>query len=100
MSCTPSQLSVISGHTLKHGPQITWMQDNPSHGGFRMRIQNLKKQVEDRLEVLLEEGEDVPPNLLAAMKHALLGGGKRFRPLLFILTVPQGDHQEAALDIG
>lgn len=99
MSCTPSQLSVICGDTLKHATQITWMQNNPSHEGFRLRIQNLKSQVEDRLEVLLEEGGDVPPNLLAAMKHALLGGGKRFRPLLFILTVPERDH-EAALDTG
>ncbi|MFN7024491.1 MAG: polyprenyl synthetase family protein [Pseudorhizobium sp.] len=76
------------------------MQNNPSHEAFRLRIQDLRRQVEDRLEVLLEDGGDAPPHLLAAMKHALLGGGKRFRPLLFILTVPQGDHQEAALDIG
>lgn len=100
MSCTPSQLSVIRGDTLKPAPQISWMQNNPSHKGFRLRIQNIRRQVEDRLEVLLEDGGNAPPNLLAAMKHALLGGGKRFRPLLFILTVPQGSHQDAALDIG
>lgn len=100
MSCTPSQISVLRGDTLKPAAQISWMQNNPSHEGFRLRIQNLRRQVEDRLEVLLEDGHDAPPHLLAAMRHALLGGGKRFRPLLFILTVPQGDHQEAALDIG
>lgn len=100
MSCTRSQLSVISGDTLEPAPQISWMQKNTSHEAFRLRIQNLKRQVENRLELLLEDGAVAPPKLVAAMRHALLGGGKRFRPLLFILTVPQGDHQEAALDIG
>lgn len=100
MSCTRSQLSVICGDTLEPAPQISWMQKNTSHEAFRLRIQNLKRQVENRLEFLLEDGAVAPPNLVAAMRHALLGGGKRFRPLLFILTVPQGDHQEAALDIG
>jgi len=100
MSCTLSQLSVICGDTLEPALQISWMQNNTSQEPFRLRIQNLKTRVEDRLESLLESGGYTPPNLLAAMRHALLGGGKRFRPLLFILTVPQGDHQEAALDIG
>ena len=100
MSCTLSQLSVIYKDTLEPALQISWMHNNTSQERFRLRIQNLKSQVEERLEALLEDGGYAPPNLLAAMKHALLGGGKRFRPLLFILTVPQGDHQKAALDIG
>ncbi len=100
MSCTLSQLSVIYKDTLEPALQISWMHNNTSQERFRLRIQNLKSQVEERLEALLEDGGYAPPNLLAAMRHALLGGGKRFRPLLFILTVPQGDHQKAALDIG
>ncbi|MCJ8521728.1 geranylgeranyl diphosphate synthase type II [Pseudorhizobium tarimense] len=99
MSCTLSQLSVIRGDTLKPAPQINWMQDKTSHDAFR-RIQTLLRQVEDRLEALLEDGGETPPKLLSAMKHALLGGGKRFRPLLFILTVPKGVYEEAALEIG
>ncbi|CAD7050137.1 polyprenyl synthetase family protein [Pseudorhizobium halotolerans] len=100
MSCTLSQLSVASQDTLKPSLQISWLRNNTSREAHGLRIQNLKSQVEERLEALLEDGGYAPPNLLAAMRHALLSGGKRFRPLLFILTVPQGDDRKAALDIG
>ncbi|WP_281979037.1 polyprenyl synthetase family protein [Pseudorhizobium flavum] len=100
MSCTLSQLSVASQDTFKPALQISWLKNNSSREALGLRIQNLKSQVEERLEALLEDGGYAPPNLLAAMRHALLSGGKRFRPLLFILTVPQGDDRKAALDIG
>jgi geranylgeranyl diphosphate synthase type II len=100
MSCTRTQLSVTLDEAKEPELQISWMQKNPLQEDFRLKVQNLKARVEDRLDLLLEGSEYTPPNLLAAMRHALLGGGKRFRPLLFILTMPQGDHQEAAIDIG
>ena len=63
-------------------------------------IEGMKSEIESRLHVLLETGEYSPPRLSAAMQHALLGGGKRFRPLLFVLTTRQSDRVSAAIDIG
>jgi geranylgeranyl diphosphate synthase type II len=100
MSCSLTQFSVTLDEAKEPELQISWMQKNPLHEDFRLKIQNLKAKVEDRLDLLLEGSEYTPPTLLAAMRHALLGGGKRFRPLLFILTMPEGKHQEAAVDIG
>ena len=37
---------------------------------------------ERELEHLLDTLGEAPPRLVAAMRHACLGGGKRFRPLL------------------
>ncbi|MFP5077998.1 polyprenyl synthetase family protein [Rhizobium sp. YIM 134829] len=65
-----------------------------------MTLQLLKSDIEKRLEALLESTDYTPPNLAAAMRHAMLSGGKRFRPLLFVLTVPQLNHRKAAIDIG
>lgn len=53
---------------------------------FEARLGELARLVENRLAVLL--GQDAlgttPPVLGAAMRHAVLGGGKRFRPFLAI----------------
>jgi geranylgeranyl diphosphate synthase type II len=42
--------------------------------------------VEDALRRALVLGNDCPPSLAEAMAYSLLGGGKRLRPLLVILT--------------
>lgn len=52
---------------------------------FVQRLSTLAKLIENRLEELLSEyGPDRATRLGAAMHHALLAGGKRFRPLLVI----------------
>jgi geranylgeranyl diphosphate synthase type II len=58
-----------------------------------------RARVDARLAALLTGG---PPALLDAMRYALLGGGKRFRPILCLWThdMLQGDEHEAALDVG
>ncbi|MCF6370341.1 polyprenyl synthetase family protein [Rhizobium halophilum] len=76
------------------------MQKNSPQDSLRLTLADLKARIDDRLQVLLESGGYAPPNLIAAMRHALLGGGKRFRPLLFVLTVRRRDQLQASIDIG
>ena len=58
--------------------------------------------VEQRLKAIIASqrlGGHAPERLIAAMEHALLGGGKRFRPLLVIETVKLlGGPADLALD--
>lgn len=61
----------------------------PSISTFTERLVEAAKIVEASLEALLSDnpahGEIVrPPRLMAAMRHAALGGGKRLRPFLTI----------------
>jgi farnesyl diphosphate synthase len=55
---------------------------------FTQRLACNAAKVEQRLAALLEDGKHgsppVPERLHAAMRHAVLGGGKRFRPFLVI----------------
>ena len=51
---------------------------------FPDRLSKAARLVEDRLAVLLAAGGGVPDRLRAAMRHAVLGGGKRFRPFLVL----------------
>ena len=58
---------------------------------FTVRLQAVASAVEGTLETLLSDavrpGEFArPPRLLAAMRHAVLGGGKRLRPFLTVET--------------
>jgi len=56
--------------------------------------------VEDRLNALLGRRESAPARLGAAMRHAVLGGGKRFRPFLVLESAALfgiGAHE--ALDV-
>jgi geranylgeranyl diphosphate synthase type II len=76
------------------------MQKNSPQDSLRLTLADLKARIDDRLQFLLESGGYAPPNLIAAMRHALLGGGKRFRPLLFVLTVRRRDQLQASIDIG
>lgn len=53
---------------------------------FEERLAAAAKAVEQRLAAILAEpsGGAIPARLAAAMRHAVLGGGKRFRPFLVI----------------
>jgi len=60
---------------------------------FARRLAESAESLEPVLAGLVDRLEDAspadgaPPRLLAAMRHALLGGGKRFRPFLLMETV-------------
>ncbi|MBM6580125.1 polyprenyl synthetase family protein [Microvirga sp. BT689] len=63
----------------------------PSTPSFTTRLSDAARIVEAGLEALLSDnaapGEIArPPRLMAAMRHAALGGGKRLRPFLTIET--------------
>jgi farnesyl diphosphate synthase len=68
---------------------------------FEQRLSSYAQAVEARLSALLArvESDGAPPRLVAAMRHATLGGGKRFRPFLLIETARLlGRPVAAALD--
>lgn len=61
----------------------------PSTSTFTTRLSDAARIVEASLEALLSDnaapGELArPPRLMAAMRHAVLGGGKRLRPFLIL----------------
>lgn len=78
----------------------------PSIHSFPIRLTEVAKDVETVLEALLSDeagpGEIArPPRLLAAMRHAVLGGGKRLRPFLTIEAARLfGAQDERALRTG
>lgn len=69
---------------------------------FTQRLEQAARLVEARLATLLDElagPEATSARLAAAMRHAVLGGGKRFRPFLVIESARLFDLPvEAALD--
>src|SRR5215217_3004709 len=63
----------------------------PSTSSFSMRLATVAQDVETTLQALLSDasrsGEIARPSrLMAAMRHAALGGGKRLRPFLTVET--------------
>ncbi len=50
--------------------------------GFRARVPDYRKRVDDCLERRLPGADCFPQELHRAMRYAVLGGGKRMRPLL------------------
>lgn len=52
--------------------------------GFEDRLRKDVAAVTTYLEGVLSDDPDTPPRLVAAMRHAVLGSGKRFRPFLVI----------------
>ncbi|MFM9941347.1 MAG: polyprenyl synthetase family protein [Hyphomicrobiaceae bacterium] len=69
---------------------------------FEERLTAAARDVEQRLAALLaaRQGEPIPERLRAAMRHAVLGGGKRFRPFLVLESAALfGGAREAALDV-
>ncbi|MGD9801872.1 MAG: polyprenyl synthetase family protein [Hyphomicrobiaceae bacterium] len=72
--------------------------------GFAARLSDTARHVEQRLTLHLDRigAAGTPPRLLSAMRHALLAGGKRFRPFLVLETarVLGGPKAvEAAMDV-
>lgn len=64
---------------------------------FSQKLRRNGELVEDQLEKLLSEPHmkrDVPERLLAAMRHAALGGGKRLRPFLVLESAALFDVPE------
>lgn len=55
---------------------------------FTQSLSNCAAAVEARLKELVggDAAQGVPPRLAAAMRHAVLGGGKRIRPFLVVET--------------
>lgn len=69
---------------------------------FAQKLSHAARATQERLIWLLDDlagPKRSSPRLVAAMRHALLGGGKRFRPFLLIETAGLwGMSPEAALD--
>ncbi|HEX4892090.1 MAG TPA: farnesyl diphosphate synthase, partial [Hyphomicrobiaceae bacterium] len=68
---------------------------------FEARLALAAGRVEARLEAILDEqAAATPGRLMAAMRHAVLGGGKRFRPFLVLETAELlGGPGEAAANV-
>jgi len=59
------------------------------------------KEVEIKLEELMEFNQEISSQLTEAMKYTLLSGGKRIRPILSLLTTELfGGNYQAALGAG
>lgn len=67
---------------------------------FVQRLEASAQRIEDHLKVLLDEsGASAEGRLAGAMRHAVLAGGKRFRPFLVIESAALfGAEQRAALN--
>lgn len=71
-------------------------------GRFEARLADTARLVEARLEQHLAatDAAGTPPRLGLAMRHAVLGGGKRFRPFLVLeFARITGGKQDLALDV-
>jgi geranylgeranyl diphosphate synthase type II len=77
-----------------------WLQSLGGQEFVAQTAGKLRSRIDDRLRTLLDSDEYAPPQLLSAMSHALLGGGKRFRPLIFVMMVSREDCLDASIDIG
>jgi farnesyl diphosphate synthase len=63
---------------------------------FAVWAQERQRRIEEVLDRTLAGREGAPARLLEAMRHAVLGGGKRMRPLL---TYAAGELAEASPDV-
>ncbi|MFO1172909.1 MAG: farnesyl diphosphate synthase [Hyphomicrobiaceae bacterium] len=69
---------------------------------FETHLTASQQHIESHLARLIADlGPEVPTRLASAMRHGVLGGGKRFRPFLTIATAKLfGQPAAAALDAG
>ncbi|HUS97490.1 MAG TPA: farnesyl diphosphate synthase [Hyphomicrobiaceae bacterium] len=78
----PSQTIMPSVvHTASHDPELTLNDDRQT---FEARLAEHVASVERALDAILKQEPETPLRLREAMAHAVLGGGKRFRPFLVI----------------
>lgn len=82
------------------------MVSQPPEQDFARRVRQLRERVDARLERVLSGGGEVPERLAAAMRYAVLGPGKRIRPLLsyasgelFGLAVERVDAAAVAVEL-
>jgi farnesyl diphosphate synthase len=65
---------------------------------FADRLTSAARLTEARLQSILDDAA-APPRLAAALRHGVLGGGKRFRPFLVLESARLlGGAEEAAID--
>ncbi len=76
-------------------PWISSCPMNPSLGEF---ISHYQARIEAKLAQLLDNIDSHNTTLVAAMKHSLLGGGKRMRPLLAYATAQALNNANDATD--
>ena len=62
------------------------------------RLAHWRRRVETGLDTALDGLDAAPPRLRDAMRHAVLGGGKRLRPLLVYAAGEAVGADEATLD--
>jgi farnesyl diphosphate synthase len=68
---------------------------------FRARLAEVAAAIEAELVAVLADGPRRPARLMAAMRHAAMGGGKRLRPFLAVETASAlGGDPAAALSAG
>jgi farnesyl diphosphate synthase len=68
--------------------------------GFERQMQAAQSAVDQRLAAILATPAAGPDRLAASLRHAVLGGGKRFRPFLVLETARLfGAPAVAALDV-
>lgn len=51
---------------------------------YKKQLDSYIKEIEFQLEEYLPKGDEVPSNIIEAMKYSLLAGGKRIRPILLL----------------
>ena len=74
------------------------IQPMPDPSGFNACASRWRARVDAALERALPSTGDSPSRLHAAMRHAVLDGGKRMRPMLVYATGTAFGADEAALD--
>ncbi len=73
---------------------------SPVPFSFEHRLARVQSKIEPYLAGLLDRQTGVPPRLVDAMRHAVLGGGKRFRPFLVLESTGLFDGtDDAALPV-
>lgn len=65
---------------------------------FSDRLSRYRTRVNDKLVQVLHAADDTPEKLQSAMEYAVLGSGKRIRPLLVYASGELFDIEEDALD--
>ncbi|HVI24769.1 MAG TPA: farnesyl diphosphate synthase [Xanthomonadaceae bacterium] len=70
----------------------------PEPADLAARVAGWRARSEAALDALLPAADTAPRRLHAAMRHAVLGGGKRMRPLLVYATGRAFGADEGALD--